>query len=144
MERPINSGSYYFNDKGTISVFLLRLVNADYKFIFIDVGCNGRISDDGVFHNSPLLRALLESTLSIPSTRYVEPCRELQYVIAADDAFPLKNHIIKSYALRNLTIHQWVFNYHLSRAWRIVGNTFGILASPFRVFFYSDAPFSWE
>ena len=49
MKRPINSGLYFFDYKGTFSVVLLALVNADYKFIFIDVSCNGRISDGGVF-----------------------------------------------------------------------------------------------
>ena len=106
----------------------LRNVNAHYKFIFIDVGCNGRISDGGVFRNSPLSKVLSENTLDIPNTRNVEPGRELPYVIVADDAFPLKNHIMKPYALRNLTIHQRIFNYHLRRARRIMENAFGILA----------------
>ena len=134
MKRPINSGLYYFNYKGTFSVILLAFVNADYKFIFIDVGCNGRISDGGVFRNSPLSKVLSENTLDIPNTRNVEPGRELPYVIVADDAFPLKNHIMKPYALRNLTIHQRIFNYHLCRARRIMENAFGILASRFRAF----------
>ena len=134
MKRPINSGLYYFNYKGTFSVILLAFVNADYKFIFIDVGCNGRISDGGVFRNSPLSKVLSENTLDIPNTRNFEPGRELPYVIVADDAFPLKNHIMKPYALCNLTIHQRIFNYHLCRARRIMENAFGILASRFRVF----------
>ena len=54
MRRPINSGSYYFNYKGFFSIVLLGLVDADYKFIYIDVGCNGRISDGGVYRNSSL------------------------------------------------------------------------------------------
>ena len=35
---PKNTGSYYFNYKGTFSVVLLGLVDADYKFIYINVG----------------------------------------------------------------------------------------------------------
>ena len=51
---------------------------------------NGRISDGGVFRNSPLSKALSENVLGIPNSRYAEPGRELPYVIVADDAFPLK------------------------------------------------------
>ena len=125
IKRPINSVSYYFNHNRSFSAVLLALVNADYKFIFIDVGCNGRKSDGGVFCNSPFSKVLSRNTRSIPNTRYVEPGRELPYVIVADDAFPLKNHIMKPYALHNLTIHKRVFNDHLSRAsgeciWNIV------------------------
>ena len=46
---PLNIGSYSFNYKHTFSIILLDIVDADYKFVFVDGGCNGRISDDGVF-----------------------------------------------------------------------------------------------
>ena len=46
---PINSESTYFNDKHSFSVVMMALVYADYKFLYVDVGANGRISDGGVF-----------------------------------------------------------------------------------------------
>ena len=130
---PAKSGSYYFNYKHHFSIVLLAIVDANYKFIYIDVGCNGRISDGGVFRNSSLYPALMQNTLNVPHSR--EECGyNLPYVIVADEAFPLTDKIMKPFSARTLTPARRIFNYRLSRARRVVENAFGVLANRFRVF----------
>lgn len=133
IKQPTNSGSYFFNYKGTFSVVLLALVDADYKFLYVDVGCNGRISDGGVFRNSTLSRAMEENLLQVPSPRYVGE-EILPYVVVADDAFPLKENLIKPFPSRGLTKEERITNYRISRARRVSENAFGIMANRFRVF----------
>ena len=96
------------------------------------MGCNGRISDGGVFANCSLSEALRSGSLDLPPPQPL-PGREtnIPYVIVADDASP---HIMKPFPFRNQPGTVRVFNYRLSRARRIVENAFGILANVSRVF----------
>ena len=55
---PKGSGSEYYNYKGFFSLVMLALVDYDYKFIFVDVLYQGRISDDSVYNNSSLSNAI--------------------------------------------------------------------------------------
>jgi len=41
----LKSGSLYHNYKETFSIVFLALVDAQLRFIYIDVGTNGRVSD---------------------------------------------------------------------------------------------------
>ena len=38
IQAPKNSGSLFFNYKGTFSLVLMALVAADYQFIYMDIG----------------------------------------------------------------------------------------------------------
>ncbi|KAF2892406.1 hypothetical protein ILUMI_13761 [Ignelater luminosus] len=49
---PSSAGSYFYNYKGAHSIVLLGVCYATYKFIYIDIGVNGRISDGGVYRAS--------------------------------------------------------------------------------------------
>lgn len=63
---PLKSGSNYYNYKQFYIIGLLALVDADYKFKYIDCGCNVRVSDGGVFANSTLFQTLESNTFHIP------------------------------------------------------------------------------
>ena len=47
-----NSGSQFFNYKGTFSFVLMALVASDYKFTFVDIRNYGSQSDGAVFKHS--------------------------------------------------------------------------------------------
>lgn len=136
IEAPPNSGSSYFNYKGTNSIVLLALADANYNFIYIDVGCNGRHSDGGIFKNSTLYKALQEGILNIPPDEPLPKRKKsVPYIMLGDDAFALSKNLLKPFPRsRPLNIKQKVFNYRLSRARRVVENSFGILTSRFRIF----------
>jgi hypothetical protein len=131
---PPNTGSLYYNYKHFHSIVLLALVDADYKFIYVDIGSYGRIADGGLFNNSLLAQGLAQNSLAIPPTEVITPFGEIPYVIVADDAFALKPYLMKPFTQRQLTPEQRVFNYRLSRARRVVENAFGIMSQRFQIF----------
>lgn len=132
---PQFSGSHFFNYKHFNSIVLLALTDANYKFIFVDVGTNGRIGDAGVFAKSSLKKCLIDrSILNIPKEKILPgTTTSTPYVVLADDAFPLSYNVIKPYPLRNITNEEKICNYRISRGRRMVESSFGILASRFRV-----------
>ena len=144
---PFNSDSTYFSYKSFFSFVLLALVDADYKFFYVNVGCQGRISDGGVFKNSELYHLLVNGEISLPDIRQlpdlsslndsflVESNRESEvpYIVVADDAFPLTTYCMKPYSSQKLSHSKRIFGYRLSRARRTTENAFGILSNRFRV-----------
>ena len=70
---PHNSGSLYINYKGFFSIVLMALADYDYKFLFVDIGCQGRIRDGGIFWNCDFYRALARNELNLPLPTEVPP-----------------------------------------------------------------------
>jgi hypothetical protein len=132
---PTGSGSTYYNYKNQFSIILLALVDADYKFLYVDVGTNGRANDSGILTRSTLIETIENGELNLPPSQPL-PGRHLEvpFVIVGDDAFPLKQYLMKPFPTRQLDFEKRVYNYRLSRARRIVGNAFGILSSRFGIF----------
>lgn len=126
---PESSGSHYYNYKHFNSIILFALVDANYKFIYVDVGNAGIYAKSTIKHslNNPSALNILQGTI-LPSTNCMLP-----YVVLTDDAFPLSHNVMKPYSQKNISKEERVFNYRLSRGRRVVKSTFEILATRFRV-----------
>ena len=113
----------------------MAVCNANYQFTLLDIGDTGRNRDDGIFGNSDMGIAFEANLLKIPDPK--EPSGteiKCPYVLVGDEAFPLKTYLMKPYHRHVLILKERIFNYRLSRARRIIENSFGILAARCRIF----------
>lgn len=114
----------------------MALVDSNYRFIFADIGCQGRISDGGVFRNSLLWQKICSNDLNLPTPSALPDSeKEVPYVFVGDGAFALDTHLMKPYPGNHVFgSEKRVFNQRLSSARVVVENAFGILSSKFRIF----------
>jgi len=128
----MDSGSQYYNYKKPHSIVLMVIANAHCEFIYCDVGTNGRISDGGVINNTIFYEQLVNNQLDIPAPEPVSFDLDLKYVFVGDDAFAMRSDLIKPLNRASLNNERRICNYRISRARRVVENSYGI--SRFRVF----------
>ena len=96
IKKPQDSGSIYFNYKHSFSILMLALVDANMKFLYVDVGAPGHCSDAGLWGKCDLKKLIEEDTLQIPKDRvFPESDKSSPMVIVGDDAFPLKTYLMK-------------------------------------------------
>ena len=92
----------------------MALVDYDYKFIYVEVGCQGRISDGGVFRNSSFYEKMVNNSLNLPppkpmpklnieSWELLENDEAVPFVFMAYNAFPLTTGIMKEYPDKGIT-----------------------------------------
>ena len=95
----------------------------------------GRQSDGGVFSNSNLGYAIVNDLLDFPEPENLNDSDfKLPFVFVANDAFPVRTNLVKPYSAFHLDLEKIITNYQISRASRIIENTFWILAARFRIF----------
>lgn len=135
---PDNSGSLFFNYKSFFSIVLLALVDANNKFLVVDIGAYGKEGDAGIFPKSNLGQSISTGEFKFPEPKCLPNTDVvLPHVFVGDEAFKLTETMMRPYP-RNQSKSdpkKAIFNYRLSRARRTTENTFGIMCQYFRVFF---------
>ena len=126
MRCPLKARSVYYNYKGFHSIVLLAIIDADYEFLFVDVGANGTFADTAIFEECGLYEALEQRTASLPEAEPLpnDDHHPMPYALVEDDAFGLRTWLMKLYPIRCMTKEQRIFNYRLSWARRVVENAF--------------------
>ncbi|KAH7968324.1 hypothetical protein HPB52_007859 [Rhipicephalus sanguineus] len=93
IECPANSGSVDFNYKRFFSKSLLAVCDAQYSFIYVEVGHPGSESDGRIFSRSTLPKNILLGALGLPPMSHVGNEGPLPYFFVGDEAFPLKEYM---------------------------------------------------
>ncbi|XP_064475602.1 uncharacterized protein LOC135389490 [Ornithodoros turicata] len=135
IQAPPLSGSMYYNYKHHFSVNLMAIGDASYRFLAVSIGDYGSHSDGGVFKNCPIGLALEAGEFDLPPPRMLPGSTiRVPSVLVGDEAFQLRPDFMRPYPAGCLDRSRRIFNYRLSRARRCIENSFGILASRWRIF----------
>ena len=129
MKDPPKVGSFYYNYKGVHSIVLMAVVDAGYKFMYVDVGAEGGASDGGTWKIYTLHEALEDNRAGLPEPAPLpNDDKHVPYLFVADDAFAIRTWLMKPFSHRSQIQRKIIYSYRLSRARRVVENAFGILS----------------
>lgn len=112
---PKRSGSLYYNYKNFFSIVLLAVVDANYKFIFTDVGSYSKDGDSGIFDKSNLGKLYRNGNLFPPPCKLPNLSIVLPHVFIGDEAFRLYTNMMKPYSrsVASVDNRKAIFNYRL-------------------------------
>ncbi len=73
-------------------MLMMAVVDANNKFIYASVGTQGRVSDAALFAHTDLRKAMDQGLLN-----FLMP-----YMFVGDEAYPLRNDLMKPYPFRQM------------------------------------------
>ncbi|KAL1468350.1 hypothetical protein MTO96_041533 [Rhipicephalus appendiculatus] len=98
VECPANSGSRDRNYKGSFSKSVMAISDANYSFLYVEVGHHGSESDGGIFARSELQLMVADGTLGVPPDTSLGTIGDVPYFFVGDEAFPLKTYMMRPYS----------------------------------------------
>ena len=106
----------------------MALVDADYKFIWANLGSAGSASDALIYNNSVIKELAEDETITFPAPDPLpNDYQDVSYFFTGDDTFALRETMMKPYSRRGLDNEEGIFNYRpapggwlkmLSESWR--------------------------
>ena len=76
---PLSGGSNYYNYRSFHSIFLMALTDTNYKFLYVDIGCKGRLSDGAVYRNCSFNKPLTTDQIKISADRQLSDLSDMNY-----------------------------------------------------------------
>lgn len=100
-----HSGSMNLNYNGYFSIVLMAVADSDYKFTYVDIGAYGKDCDSSVFQRTNFFELMTRNQLQIPEPYPIDSTSNINFpfVLIADEAFELSEHVMRPYACHNLT-----------------------------------------
>lgn len=78
------------------------MVDANYKFIVVDIGSFGKEGDSGIFLKSNMGQKILNRTFGFPEQCQLPGSDKVApHVFVVDEAFRLHKHILKPYTRKS-------------------------------------------
>ena len=87
INQPSRSGMIYFNYKKLFSIILLAVTDANYHFIFCDIGCEGSAGDAHMFNHSNLKAYIEVDVMHWPRPDLMTNDQAMPYILVRDNAF---------------------------------------------------------
>ena len=101
--KPNNDGLYFYHYKHTQLIMFLTIAGPEYECLYADVDSSDRVNDSGIWNECSLLRTIDDGSVKLLEDDYLTNDCKLPYVFLGDDAFALKEFMMKPYPQQSLT-----------------------------------------
>ncbi|XP_039966819.1 protein ALP1-like isoform X1 [Bactrocera tryoni] len=129
ISQPVKDSLSFYNSTGNYSVVLQAIVDGNFKFMDVFIGCPGRCHDAAIWEMSPIRKSIVKGELKICSGCH----------LLGDSTYPLESFLMVPYKDNgSLTPKQIKYNKILCSTRAHVEQAFGILKKKFRILKYID------